>query len=225
MIFPELSGKDIDKGKFLSKLIDEELILREAQKLDLHEKEDYKNKVEAFKKDLLVDLYLQQYLREKNTEENQQKYYEEKKEKYTSPEMVRISVILVKTVYEAKEILKKTQEGEDFAEMAREYSKDPSAGKGGDFGFHAKKALRKEFADIAFSMKTGEISNPIRTGDGCFIIKVTDYQEERVATFEEIKPKIASEYVNKILTERILELRKAVNIRTASAGLNNPKIE
>ena len=212
MILPERSRKGIDKEKFLNKLIDEELILREAQKLNLHEKEDYKNRVEAFKRELLVDLYLQQYLKERNTEENQKKYYEEKKEKYTSPEMVRISIILVKTEDEAKEILKKAQEGEDFAELAKKYSMDSSAGKGGDFGFRAKKALRKEFADAAFSMKTGEISNPIKTGDGYFIIKVTDYQEERIATFEEVEPKIASEYMNKILVERISELRKAVNI-------------
>lgn len=126
--------------------------------------------------------------------------------------MVRISIILVKANDEAKEILKKAEEGEDFAGLARKYSKDSSAGKGGDFGFRSKNALRKEFADAAFSMKTGEISNPIETGDGYFIIKVTDYQEERIATFEEVEPKIASEYMNKILVERISELRKAVNI-------------
>jgi len=225
MIFSELSGEGIDKGKFLNKLIDVELILREAQKLDLHEKEDYKNRVEAFKRDLLVDLYFQQYLRERNTEENQKKYYEEKKERYTSPKMVRISVILVNTVDEAKEILKKAQEGEDFAELAKKYSKDSSAGKGGDFGFRSQKALRKEFADAAFSMKTGEISNYIKTDDGYFIIKVTDCRGERIATFEEVKPKIASEYMNKILTERISEIRKAVNIRIDSSELDNPKIK
>jgi parvulin-like peptidyl-prolyl isomerase len=212
MILPEYSHKSLDKEKFLNKLIDEELILREAQKLNLHEKEDYKNRVEAFKRELLVDLYLQQYLKERNTKENQKKYYEEKKEKYMSPEMVRISIILVKTEDEAKEILKKVQEGEDFAGLARRYSKDSSAEKGGDFGFRAKKALRKEFADAAFSMKTGEISSPIKTGDGYFIIKVTDYREKRIATFEEVEPEVASEYTNKILVERISELRKAVSI-------------
>jgi parvulin-like peptidyl-prolyl isomerase len=225
MILPERGRKGIDKEKFLNKLIDEELILREAQKLNLHEKEDYKDRVEAFKKELLVDLYLQQYLKERNTEENQKKYYEGKKEQYTSPEMVRVSVILVKTLDEAKEILKKAQEGEDFAELAKKYSKDSSAKKGGDVGFRAKEALRKEFADAAFSMKTGEISNPIKTGDGYFIIKVTDHQGERIATFKEVKPKIASEYMNKILVERISELRNAVNIRIDSAELKNLKIE
>ena len=219
----------IDKEKFLDKLIDEELILREAQKLNLHEKEYYKNKVESFKRDLLVDLYLQQYLTERNTEENQKKYYEEKIAEYTRPEMVRICVILVITEEEAKEILKKVQEGEDFAELARKYSKDHSAGKGGDLGFISQKALRKEFAGVAFSMKNGGISGPIKTGEGCFIIKVIDYQEERVTPFEEVKLKIAGEYMNKILAERILHLRKSAYsnrfARTDSAELRNLKIK
>lgn len=79
MTLPEYSLKGFNKEKFLNKLIDEELIVREAQMLNLHEKEDYKDRVEAFKRDLLVDLYFQQYLKEKNTEENQKRYYEEKK--------------------------------------------------------------------------------------------------------------------------------------------------
>jgi peptidyl-prolyl cis-trans isomerase C len=213
-----------DRQKFLDKLIDEELIIRDAQKLNLHDKEEYTKRVEAFKKSLLVDLYLQQYLKEHNTEENQRKYYDEKKEKYITPETVKISVILIKTEDEAKDILKKAREGEDFAELAKKYSKAPSAPKGGDFGARSRKGLRKDF-DVAFSMKVGEISDLIKTNEGYYIIKLTDHTNERISTYEEVKSQIASEYMRKLLEERISELRKAVNIKIDSAELKNLTIK
>jgi len=225
MILPEKSLKGLDKEKFLNKLIDEDLIIREAQKKNLHEIEDYRNRVEAYKKELLVDFYLQQYLNANNTEENQKKYYEENKEKYTSPEMVRISLIKVVTEDEAKDIVKKARAGEDFAELAKKYSKDPSVRKGGDFDYRARKALRKEFGDVAFSMKVGEISDPIKLSDGYFIIKLTDHKEEGIATFDQVKSKVGSEYINKLLKEKIEELRKAVTIRIDTANLKNLKID
>ena len=216
MIFPELKHEGFDE-RLLNKLIDEEILLREAQKLNLHENPEYRDKVEDFKKELLVNLYLQRYLKDLNTEENQRNYFEEIKENFRSPEMVRISIILVKTEDEAKEILKKAQEGEDFDELARKYSKASSARRGGDFGFRAKQALRKAFADIAFSMKKGDVSDPIKTDEGFYLIKVTDRQEERSATFDEVKPKVASEFMNRLLKEKISELKRSVNIRTDSA--------
>lgn len=225
MILPEKSRKGFNKERFLNKLIDEELLIREAQKKNLHEIEDYQNRVEAYKKELLVDLYLQQYLKENNTEENQKKYYEENKDKYTSPEMVRIPLIKVETEDRAKDIVKKARAGEDFAELAKKYSKDPSARKGGDFDYRARKALRKEFGDAAFSMKVGEISDPLKLSDGYYIVKLTDHKEGGIATFDQVKTKISSEYINKLLKEKIEGLRKAVKIQIDTAELKNLKID
>lgn len=225
MLLAERSRKALDKEKFMNKLLDEELLIREAQRMNLHENEDYRIRVETYKKELLVNLYLQQYLKEKNTEESQKKYYEDNRDKFMSPEMVRISIILSKTENEAKEILKKAKDGGDFQELAKKYSKDPSSLKGGDFGFRAKKGLRKDFADVAFSMKKGDISAPIKLDEGYYIIKLTDYQPERIATFEEVKARISGDYSNKLMKEKIAELRKAVNIQIKTAELKNLKID
>jgi peptidyl-prolyl cis-trans isomerase C len=224
-LLPERNRINLDKERFLDKMIDEELILREAQKLNLYDREDYKLMVETYKRELLVDLYLQQYLKNNNTEENQKKYYEANKAKYMNPEMVRISVIRVQSEEEAKEIIKKAQEGEDFAELAVKYSKGPAADRGGDLGFRAKKALRKEYADVSFSMKKGDIRGPIKAEDGYHIIKVTDRQEEGVADFESVKTRVANEYRKKLLEEKISELRKAAKIQIDSAGLKNLNIK
>ncbi|MFH1025817.1 MAG: peptidylprolyl isomerase, partial [Nitrospirota bacterium] len=178
-LLPARGRANLDRERFLKKMIDEELILREAQRANLHEKEEYKIKVESFKRELLVDLYLQQYMKEMNTEEKQRKFFEENKEKrYTNPEAVRISVINVQSAEEAKEILEKVKAGEDFGELAKKYSKGPAASEGGDFGFRTKKGLRREFADRAFLMKIGEVSDLIEAKDGYHIVKVTERRDE-----------------------------------------------
>ncbi len=79
---------------------------------------------------------------------------------------------------------------EDFAKLARETSEDPaSKANGGDIGW-IKKDDKREGDDPlnnAFSMKPGEVSQPIRKGDKYYILKVDD---RRLATFEESKPQL-----------------------------------
>ena len=223
-IFPEHNRIKVDKVKFLNKLIDEELLLREAAKLNIQEKQEYKIRLEAIKRELSVDVYMDQYLKEQNTEENQKKYYEENKEKYMSPEMVRLSIIIVKTEEEAKNILKKIEEGKDFAELAKEYSIGPTASKGGDISLRPRKAMKKEFADIVSNMKIGEIKGPVRTEDDYSIVKLTDRKEQGVVPFVNVKNKIANDYAKKLSEDKISGLRKAAKLQINSAELDKVTI-
>ena len=214
-----------DKEKFLEGLIKEELLNREAKKMNLQEGEDYKFKMESFSRELLTEIYLDKYLKEKNTEEAQRKYYEENKEKYSRSEMVRISVIRTKTEEGAKEVLEKAKTGEDFGKLAEKYSLGPAATKGGDLGFRDRKTLRKEHGDIAFSMKKDEIQGPIKLEDGYHIIKCTDRRDAGTVPFEDAKKRIVNEYALKLTEEKIAELRKAAKINIDSAEVKNLTID
>ncbi len=89
-------------------------------------------------------------------------YYDE------SCKEVRASHILVKDDEQADNIYKElTEDGTDFAELAKKYSEDPGTKtKGGDLGFFEKGRMIKEFSDKAFSMEKGEISEPVKTQYG-----------------------------------------------------------
>lgn len=229
MIAPERQrAKTVQqKEHLLNQMIDEELLMREAQKLNLCDSDDYKFRVETFKRQLLVNLYLDQYVRENNTEENQRKYYEKNKDMFREDEKVKISVITVGSEDEAKDILRKLHAGEDFAELAKKYSKGPYASKGGDFGWRTRRSLKTEIANAAFSMKKGEISSePVKTPDGGYsIIKVAEHVAAGILKFENVKRRIAMEYPRMLVKEKIADVRKAAKIEMDAAGLGNIKTE
>lgn len=75
---------------------------------------------------------------------------------------------------QAEDILARLKNGEDFEELAKEYSDDSSAESGGDIGFFKKGAMVQEFEDTAYSLEVDEISEIIESEYGYHIIKLTD---------------------------------------------------
>ena len=74
----------------------------------------------------------------------------------------------------AKECLQKLRAGADFTDMVNEYSDEPGAAeRAGDLGVFRREVMVKEFADAAFSLKVGEISEVVETDYGFHIIKRT----------------------------------------------------
>ena len=87
---------------------------------------------------------------------------------------VRASHVLVKTRKEAVKIKKEIEKGEiTFEDAAMQYSLCPSGRNGGDLGYFNRKQMVQQFADTAFDLKIGEISDPVGTKFGWHIIKTT----------------------------------------------------
>ncbi|WP_050615080.1 peptidylprolyl isomerase [Bacillus testis] len=127
----------------------------------------------------------------KITDKEMKEYFEENKDDYKQPEQVEASHILVDTEEKAKEIKAKLDKGEDFATLAKENSTDTaSAEDGGKLGYFGKGEMTEEFEKAAFAMKSGEISEPVKTDYGYHIIKVTGKKEEKEANFKDVKDEI-----------------------------------
>jgi peptidyl-prolyl cis-trans isomerase D len=97
----------------------------------------------------------------------------------------------------AEEIAKKAKAGEDFAELAKKYSEGPSKDRGGYLGKFTRSQMVKPFADKAFSMAPGEISDPVKTQFGWHVIKVESVEKASTKTLEQSRKKILG-----ILTEK-----------------------
>lgn len=129
-------------------------------------------------------------------------YYQSHQSEFSSEETVTARHILLKvprdaeeqtvqkTRKKAMEIYDKARTGRDFAELAREFSEGPSAGEGGYLGTLKKDDTVAPFADKAFSMEAGEISEPVRTRFGFHIIKVEKHRQASVKPLEAVKDKI-----------------------------------
>ncbi|MDY6789781.1 MAG: SurA N-terminal domain-containing protein [Thermodesulfobacteriota bacterium] len=137
-------------------------------------------------------------------------YYETNQSEFYTPKTVEASHILIKvakdadaqTVEKAKkralEIMKMAREGKNFSDLAKKYSEGPTRFKGGSLGAFKKEAMVKPFSDKAFSMKSGEISEPVRTRFGWHIIKVDKINQEFTVSFDKARLKIKE----KLLTQK-----------------------
>jgi foldase protein PrsA len=125
------------------------------------------------------------------TDEEMQTYFDENKDSFGEAEQVKASHILVADETTANEIKEKLNAGEDFAELAKEYSTDEgSMENGGDLGFFPRGTMVTEFEDVAFTIGINEISAPVKSDYGYHIIKVAEKKEAVEANFEESKAEI-----------------------------------
>jgi peptidyl-prolyl cis-trans isomerase C len=150
-------------------------------------------------------------------------FYDENKEDFNTPEQVKASHILVKVAPAATPeekaaakakidgLLKQAKAGGDFAALAKENSDDPGSKiKGGDLGFFDRGTMVKEFADAAFAMKVGQISNVVETQFGYHIIKVTDRKEGGMTSFANAKADIVKSLQDKKKNELFRQLIEKV---------------
>lgn len=119
------------------------------------------------------------------TEKEMKEYFETNKALFNQTEQVKARHILVETKEQADEVKSKLNNGEDFAELAKEYSKDGSSEKGGDLGYFGRGEMVAPFEEAAFSMEVNEISEPVESQWGFHIIKVEDYKEAKEAVYED----------------------------------------
>lgn len=89
---------------------------------------------------------------------------------------IKASHILVETEEEAIALKEEILSGKAFEDVAAEHSSCPSGARGGDLGFFGRGQMVREFEEAAFSLKVGEISDPVRTNFGWHLILVTAQQ-------------------------------------------------
>ena len=122
--------------------------------------------------------------------------------------------ILVDDEKTAKEVIAKLEEGEDFAELAKEYSTEPVAQEtGGDLGWFGPGKMVQEFEDAAFSLSENELSEPVKTSFGYHVIEVTETREVDLAEgYEDLKPGIENGIMKQKFEKELANLVAKVDV-------------
>jgi len=180
--------------KLVEQLVLEEMLQTEAAALNLQDSEEYKTQLENLKKSLLAQYFVSTIMNSVEIEEEEmKKFFDENKANFQKPDSVKASHILVDAEDKAKEILAEINGGMKFEEAAMKYSSCPSKSAGGSLGEFGKGQMVKEFEDAVYSMKIGEVSEPVKTQFGFHIIRLDELNEARELSFDEAKATIESQ--------------------------------
>ena len=158
------------------------------------------------------------------SEDEINKYYEEHKEDFTNPVAVIAKHILVPTKEEAEIAFDRIKKGESFDNVAKDMSTDKvSAQKGGQIGPFRKGELVKEFEEVVFNLKNGEISEIVETPFGLHII--TKVSEEKLQPIPEDTAKVEiKNIIEKMKFEKWFEdAKKKLNVSVDYSKLDNIK--
>lgn len=200
------------KKDFLEDLVSEQLLYEEALRRGLDRDKEVKELLNEARKKILVAKLVEVEVRKKSPigEDEVKAYYEAHKDEYVTPLRLRVSHILVDTQEQAKEILQKLKEGADFAQLAKQYSKDPSKERGGDIGYFSRGQLIPEFEDACFGLEVGEISDVVKTQFGYHIIKLTERIESRARELSEVTKDIEKDLKGQAEREGFEQLIKTL---------------
>jgi len=151
--------------------------------------------------------------------EDEKKFYEQHRAEMEHPEQVRLSEILIAPKTPAKpaastgakpeppteaeteaalaaakakaeDLLDQIHKGAKFEDLAKKYSDGPSAKDGGDLSYFKRGTMPKELDDKVFALKTGEVSDVIRTKQGYVILLAAEHQMAGIPTLKEVEPRI-----------------------------------
>lgn len=215
---------DAKKDYLVQFLADMILVSKDAEEKKLGDTPEFKSKLEFARKKLLMETVLSSVGKAALTDEAMHKVYDEAIKQVSPEEEVHARHILIRAAAgddkaskeaedKIKAIIARLKKGEDFAKVATELTEDPSGkANGGDLGYFGKDQMVPEFAEVAFKLDKGKISDPVKTQFGWHVLKVEDKRTKAPPKFEEVKPQIEQYVTRKAQADLVTALRAKATI-------------
>jgi peptidyl-prolyl cis-trans isomerase C len=205
---PQTADPQQKRDYLVGYMVDLKLGARAATQAKIGDDPDFQRRMAYFRDKMLLDDYLQQEAKKAVTAEGMRKLYDDSVKNIPPEEEVHARHILVPTEEEAKKVEARVKGGEDFAKVAGEVSKDPGSGKeGGDLGWFTKDRMVPEFADAAFKLQPGQVSDPVKSQFGWHVIKLEEKRQKPVPSFDDVKDQVAQYMQRKAQSDIVLGLR------------------
>lgn len=157
------------------------------------------------------------------SEEEVTAYYRANLDEFRRPAQLRARQILVPTKEEAEQALARLEQGEKFADLAREISLSPDRETGGDIGFFGRNQLPVEFDEVLFKLPVGRISDPVASPYGFHLFLVEEKRkkglEQLSSAKQELRERLHREKKEQAFTEWLQELRRQTSVHIDWAQL------
>ncbi len=195
-----------------NQLIDIKLLSAKGAEAGLREDPRITARVDFYAMRLAHDYYARDIVGKYLDEELLQEGYQKFLENFPKTEELNISHILVATEEEAQEVVAELKSGADFSATARRYSVGPSAPQGGALGFLRREQVVPEFADAAFALEDGGISEPVKTQFGWHVITASERRIPEPPEFSQVEQKLRAEIADRLVSDAAKQERQDAEI-------------
>ena len=202
----------------LERVIDIKLFAQAGKKMKLDEEPSVRAAIDFVIEKVLMQAFLSKYVQENIKEENIKASYSNFIADETSREEIKASHILMDTESEAIDVINMLNDGDDFAELAKNKSTGPSGPSGGNLGWFKRGQMVPPFEKAAFSLNKNEITQrPVQTQFGWHVIKIFDKRIPEAPSYENMKSKLIQDLERKIISKEIQDLRNDALIEKLSS--------
>jgi peptidyl-prolyl cis-trans isomerase C len=209
-------GQKVDdnvRDVIMSKLISSELVLQEAQKSGMDKKPDFLAKEELTRRELLVNVYIQDYMKSHPVSDSDTKAAYEKFKTELGDKEYNARHILVASEAEAKDVIAQLNKGGDFSKIAKEKSIDPgSKDKAGDLGWFSLGGMVKPFGEAVAKLQKGKVSEPVQTQFGWHVIKLDDLRDMKAPPYDKVKENLQKQLAQRQLEKMLTDLRAKATV-------------
>lgn len=222
-----LAREPVERRESLLKmLIDSILLAQAANDRHIADEADLQRRAAFARNQGLANHLLTVIGEQAATEEAMRKAYEEVvvKAVATEPELHLRHLIfmiappadeaaIIAAEQKAKSAMERINKGEDFAAVVADMSEDPvTKARGGDYDWRGRGEMGREYADVAFKLKRGEVSAPFKTAVGWHILKLDDQRTRRPADYDKIRDRLAALVANAAQMELVDKVRAQAKI-------------
>jgi peptidyl-prolyl cis-trans isomerase C len=194
-------------------LIENQLFADAAEGQNLASGAAFNERLQYWRRRALRDAYFDTTVRNAIKDADAKKHYDSLVGTSAPEEEVRARHILVESKDKARDLYEKLAHGSDFAQLAKEHSKDPgSKDQGGELGYFTRGQMVPQFEEAAFKLKKGEVGEPFQSQFGWHIVRVDDRRQRSTPPFEAVKDRVVADMIHKKAQQIAGDLRGKARI-------------
>ncbi len=210
---------EVLKDGLLEQLVNQTALALRARSTGLADTKSVQAAVKNMVNSTLADRYVTQEMLKRVTPEALEAEYERRYAEAEPVPEINAAHILVESQELAAELRAEIEGGTEFAEVAREHGTDGTASRGGDLGWFVASDMVPEFAEAAFALEPGTLSEPVETAFGWHLILVKERRERAAPPLEEVREELVRGLAEEAQQAIVAEAREAVEIRVEAENL------